>query len=159
MYPPTFDNVVDAYGLLPATVQSTGVNLVQQASGSNGGNNQNTLTVTLNNNPSSGNVLVLIFDQVGATQTITSITGATWTQIGKNQTSQGDLEVWAGTNPTSSTITITGTNYFGTFQPGYGIVAEYSGISATPEGLPSAPRAAYGRRSREAWSPAMPPIC
>ena len=57
------------------------------------------------------------------------------TQIGKNQTSQGDLEVWAGTNPTSSTITITGTNYFGTFQPGYGIVAEYSGISATPDGV------------------------
>jgi hypothetical protein len=118
-----------------SAVQSSGVNLVQQAAGLNAGNSQYTLTVTLKNTPSSGNVLILIFDQLGASQTITSISGANWTQIGKNQTSQGDLEVWAGTNPTSSTITITGTNYFGTFQPGYGIVAEYSGASATPDGV------------------------
>jgi hypothetical protein len=135
VYLPTFDNLVDAYGLLPATVQSNGASLVQQASSSNGGNNLHTLTVTLANTPASGNVLILIFDQIGASQTITSISGANWTQIGKNQSTQGDLEVWAGTNPTSSTITITGTNYFGIFQPGYGIVAEYSDISATPDGV------------------------
>jgi hypothetical protein len=118
-----------------SAVQSNGASLVQQAAGLNPGNNQSSLTVTLTKTPSSGNVLILIFDQIAASQTITSISGATWTQIGKNQTAQGDLEVWAGTNPASSTITITGTTYFGTFQPGYGIVAEYSGVSATPDGV------------------------
>ena len=39
-------------------------------------------------------------------------------------------------NPTSPTITITGTNYFGIFQPGYATVAEFTGISATPDGSP-----------------------
>jgi len=119
------------------TVQPSGANLVQQAAGSNAGNNQHTLTVTLGRAPSSGNVLILMFDQVGASQTITSITGATWTRVAQNYTSNnGDSEVWVGTNPTSPAITITGTNYFGTFQPGYAIVAEFSGIKSALDRAP-----------------------
>jgi hypothetical protein len=108
--------------------------LVQQASGANLGNNANTLTVTLPQAPGNSDVLVLIFDQIGASQTITSITGANWTRVGQN-TSGGDLEIWTGTSPGSSAITITGANYFGGFQPGYAIVAEFSGISAAPDGF------------------------
>jgi len=108
--------------------------LVQQATGANLGNNANTLTVTLPQAPGNSDVLVLIFDQIGASQTITSITGANWTRVGQN-TSGGDLEIWTGTSPGSSTITITGANYFGGFQPGYAIVAEFSGISAAPDGF------------------------
>ena len=119
------------------TVQSSGANLLQQAAASNPGNNQHTLTVTLGRAPSSSNLLILIFDQVGASQTITSITGATWTRMAQNYTGgNGDSEVWIGTNPTLSAITITGTNYFGTFQPGYAIVAEFSGISPTMDRSP-----------------------
>ena len=56
-------------------------------------------------------------------------------QVGQNYTGNiGDSEVWVGTSPSSSTITITGTNYFGLFQPGYAIVAEFSGVSSTPDG-------------------------
>jgi hypothetical protein len=116
-----------------ATGGASSASLIQQATGSNPGNNTNTLTVTLPRAPSNSDVLVLIFDQLGASQTITSITGATWTRVGQN-TSGGDLEIWTGTSPSSSTITITGTNYFGTFQPGYAIVVEFSGINATLDG-------------------------
>ncbi len=116
-----------------ATSGASGASLVQQAAGSNLGNNTNTLTVTLPHLPSNSNVLVLIFDQIGASQAISSITGANWTRVGQS-TSQGDLEIWTGTNPSSSTIAITGTNYFGVFQPGYAIVAEFSGITATLDG-------------------------
>jgi len=76
--------------------------LVQQAAGANIGNNQNTLTVTLGSAPGSGHVLILFFDQVSASQTITSITGAQWTRIAQNYSGNiGDSEIWAGTNPTS----------------------------------------------------------
>jgi hypothetical protein len=113
-----------------------GVTLVQQAAGANVGNNQNTLTVTLPHAPGAGNVLVLIFDHVSASQTITSISGASWTRIAQNYTGNiGDSEIWVGTGPSSSTITITGANYFGVFQPGYAIVAEFSGVSATSDGV------------------------
>jgi hypothetical protein len=117
-----------------AAVGASSASLVQQATGANLGNNGNTLTVTLPQAPGTGNVLVLIFDQIGASQVITSITGANWTRVGQN-TSGGDLEIWTGTNPSSSAITITGANYFGGFQPGYAIVAEFSGISGIPDGL------------------------
>ena len=113
---------------------ASSVNLIQQATGTNLGNNGNTLTVTLPHAPDNSDVLVLIFDQTGASQTITSITGATWTRVGQNTSSGGDLEIWTGTSPTSSTITVTGTNYFGLFQPGYAIVTEFSGITATLDG-------------------------
>jgi hypothetical protein len=112
---------------------ASSASLVQQATGTNLGNNAKTLTVTLPQAPRNGDVLVLIFDQTGASQTITSITGATWTRVGQN-TSGGDLEIWTGTSLSSSTITITGTNYFGIFQPGYAILAEFSGINATLDG-------------------------
>lgn len=112
---------------------ASSASLVQQATGTNVGNNANTLTVTLPQAPSNTDVLVLIFDQTGASQTITSITGATWTRVGQN-TSGGDLEIWTGTSPSSSAITITGTNYFGIFQPGFAIVAEFSGMNAILDG-------------------------
>src|SRR5579871_4713288 len=116
-----------------ATGGTSGASLVQQASGDNVGNNTNTLTVKLPQAPSSSNVLVLIFDQIGTSQTITSITGANWTRVGQN-TSGGDLEIWTGTSPSSSTITITGTKTFGLFQPGYAIVTEFSRINPTLDG-------------------------
>ena len=134
MYLGTGDNRVNVYGLLPGLTKdampaATGPALVQQASGANVGNNQNTLTVTLGAQPASSNVLILTFGQVSASQTITSISGASWSRVAQNYTGNiGDAEVWVGTNPTSSTITITGTNYFGVFQPGYAIVSEFSGI-------------------------------
>ena len=116
---------------------SKNISFIQQASGANLGNNQNTLTVALGSLPVISNQLVLIFDQVGASQTITSITGATWSRVSQNYTTNnGDSEIWVGSNPTSSTITITGSNYFGTFQPGYAIVAEFTGLSPTLDGSP-----------------------
>ena len=123
------------FALTNTTVQLSSANFVQQAAGSNVGNNQNTLTVTLGRPPSSSNVLLLVFGQVDASQTITSITGATWTRIAQNYAGNiGDSEIWVGTNPSSSAITITGTNYFGRFQPGYAVVAEFSGIATTLDG-------------------------
>jgi hypothetical protein len=81
---------------------------------------------------------VLVFDQVGTTQTITGISGATWTRAARNQTANnGDEEIWVGINPTSKTFTVTGTTYFGTFQPGYAIVSEFTGISANLDGAPT----------------------
>ncbi len=123
------------FALSNTAVQAVSAMLVQQASGANLGGNQNTLTVTLGNTPRSANVLILFFDQVGASQTITSITGATWTRLAQNYTGNiGDSEIWVGTNPTSSTVTITGTNYFGSFQQGYAIVGEFAGIGTTLDG-------------------------
>jgi hypothetical protein len=124
-----------SYALTNTTLQSNAAKLVQQAAGSNGGNNHNTLTVALGNAPGSGNILVLVFGQTGSSQTITSITGATWTRIDQNYSANvGDSEIWVGTNPSSPQITITGANYFGTFQPGYAVVAEFSGIATTLDG-------------------------
>ncbi len=123
------------FALSNTPVQAVSAMLVQQAAGANLGNNQNTLTITLGNAPNNANLLVLFFDHVSASQTITGITGATWTQVAQNFTGNiGDSEIWLGTNPTSPIITITGTNYFGTFQPGYAIVAEFAGVSTTLEG-------------------------
>jgi hypothetical protein len=125
------------FALTNTAVPAINTMLVQQAAGSNTGNNRNTLTVTLGSAPGSGNVLILFFDQVGASQTITAITGATWTRIAQNYTGNiGDSEIWVGTSPTSSTVTIAGTNYFGTFQPGYAIVGEFTGIGTTLDGAP-----------------------
>ena len=120
-----------------APVTTIPISLVQQASGANLGNNQNTLTISLKNAPAGNDVLILIFDQTSASQTITSITGATWTRLAQNYTSNnGDSEIWVGANPTSASIKITGANYFGTFQPGYAVVAEFAGVSTTLDGSP-----------------------
>jgi uncharacterized protein YbbK (DUF523 family) len=125
------------FALTNTAVPAINTMLVQQAAGSNTGDNRNALTVTLGNAPGIGNVLILFFDQVGASQTISAITGATWTRIAQNYTGNiGDSEIWVGTSPTSSTVTIAGTNYFGTFQPGYAIVGEFTGIGTTLDGAP-----------------------
>ena len=85
------------FALTNTTVQLSSANFVQQAAGSNVGNNQNTLTVTLGRPPSSSNVLLLVFGQVDASQTITSITGATWTRIAQNYAGNiGDSESGRG---------------------------------------------------------------
>lgn len=104
------------------------ISLVQQASGA--WSSGPTFVVTLGSSPSGSNILVLCCGGDPKSNTISSISGGTWTKIASSGTDE-EVEIWIGTSPSSTTITLT---LSGTPNSKYANVQEWSGLSSTTDG-------------------------
>ena len=122
-------------GLAPLNAAIT---IVQQAhvSASTG---SNPYTATFSASPSSSNIIVLMGLEgfSGSTNTIQSVTGATFSNITTCTQNGVVVEVWLGTNPTSTNIAVTFGLTPNVFNYGQVIVAEVSGLTSTVDGTPA----------------------
>ncbi|MGD0995331.1 MAG: hypothetical protein ABR909_07385 [Candidatus Bathyarchaeia archaeon] len=117
---------------LPSFVHANGPQAITRVQGNARGIlTLGSLSVTLSNTPSSGNVLVAVIGAKGTSPSVGSIsqTGVTWYNIFSTSMTGYDIEVWAGIVDSASASKTTTISLTGTITSAVADVCEYSGLN------------------------------